>query len=192
MTDSFTDATNAMVGMVPTIVAAKVVSDMTEPRERRQRVVKIKRQERKGRHEIKETKREERDEHKMHTRYMVREIRDGKQKQIHKFENYNAADAAAHTLMKNGANVQLFDTDTIKPRLLYEGMGRKLSNVSLAPLTDIKLVKMHDDGDMTLKKGGKLFVKTTDGRTFQEVPASRLGKMHKTKHGGLTRRRGIR
>jgi hypothetical protein len=59
-----------------------------------------------------------------------------------------------------------------------------------------KVVEVHDDGDLTVKKNKSLFVITTQGQTFRQVspahnykiPARRVVPMHRTRNGGLTRR----
>lgn len=36
----------------------------------------------------------------------------------------------------------------------------------------LKVLKIHDDGDMTVKQGGQTYVTTTEGQVFKEVNAS--------------------
>jgi hypothetical protein len=181
MTTDFSGVTNAVVGMAPPLLAAKVVSDIAQPRERG-RVVRIKRQERKGKLT-----------HKQRELLPDTDFALPKERK-YPIENISHARNALARVSAFGTAKEKHEVrEAIHER--YPEINEEYehySHISLKPRSDIKLIKMHDDGDMTIKKDGKLFVKTTDGRTFQEVPASRLGKMHTTKRGGFTRRRGIK
>ncbi len=44
----------------------------------------------------------------------------------------------------------------------------------------ITVTKVHDDGDLTLKQGNKVMIRTTDGKVFQEMPGKQL-KMRQPK-----------
>lgn len=52
---------------------------------------------------------------------------------------------------------------------------------TLKRLGSYKVVQQHDDGDLTVKSAGKLYVVTTDGRLFEEAPAKEKADKDKCK-----------
>jgi hypothetical protein len=42
---------------------------------------------------------------------------------------------------------------------------------ALNKLGKVSIVEVHDDGDLTVRSGGKLYVVTTDGKTFEQKPS---------------------
>ncbi len=49
--------------------------------------------------------------------------------------------------------------------------------MKLRKLSEPKIIKRHDDGDLTIKQGGKGLVLTTDGTLFKETHDKRLKRL---------------
>jgi hypothetical protein len=60
--------------------------------------------------------------------------------------------------------------ETIGNQKAYLAKAFKVPHVTLKPRSGVKLVKMHDDGDMTVKQGGRLHMVTPDRKVFRELP----------------------
>jgi hypothetical protein len=53
---------------------------------------------------------------------------------------------------------------------IVETLGRQFPALkkALFKLGTYEVLKVHDDGDLTVRSGGKLWVVTTDGKIFEE------------------------
>jgi hypothetical protein len=230
MTMPFSDATNAIVGMTPTIVAANTIEGLTSHPRTRVVIVRQKAKsppklskaqkkrsaksyagergisEKEAHHELFEKPEIEKRENKMSNGIHKRIdsiLKQGANQAA--FANKENANEFAEKLAKKGYKINIFPSSgpvVDKAPKGYKGtplyvMGTKTTNrVSLKSRSNVKLVKMHDDGDMTVKQGGRLHVVTTDHKVFRELPRKqavktgltsiRAGQIYKTHVPGGT------
>lgn len=58
-------------------------------------------------------------------------------------------------------------------------------------LEDIKIEKIHDDGDLTVTSKGQLYVVTTDGKLFREVAKNPVATISQEITGGEHERSNV-
>ncbi|MDD5338169.1 MAG: hypothetical protein PHG35_01990 [Dehalococcoidales bacterium] len=90
-----------------------------------------------------------------------------------RFSRTSAGKVAADIKSLSGRDVRITEEDG---KFLIWAKPQPQGKISLKPQGDIKLIKVHDDGDMTVKKGKQRFVVTTDKKVFKELPRQQAVK----------------